>query len=597
MQLKNKYILLLNKDPAFLAGILLFILTAAVFLPAIHHDFLNYDDQLYITENTMVLKGITPEGVYWAFTNIDAGSYYPLTWLSHMIDSHLYGLNPGGHHFSSILLHSINTFLLFVLLRKMTGDSMPSFLTAAIFAFHPLHVEPVAWVSSRKDVLSTFFWILTMFSYVRYVKQGGIKKYLLTLLCFLLGLMSKPILIALPLILLITDYWPLYRLEAGKSKNKTFQEHPYKPTIKPADSTILKLVYEKIPFCIISFIFFLLTFTAQKRYGAVASLGALPISDRISNVLVSYAGYIFNSINPVRLSVFYPLYLPLPYWKIAASFFLLLIISYGVIKFYRTRPYLMIGWLWFLGTLVPVVGFIQIGSQAMADRYMYIPLVGVSIIFSWSVFDIMKQYKIIRLFPTAICFFMILLIIITSSQLRYWHNRTTLFEHAVKLDDNNLLAHKNLAFALATNGREIDAIQHYYKALGLQKSKHEVHYNLGKIFQSLNRNDKAIYHYKEALAIDPDYLNAALNLGTLYFTLKKYDEATHYLLEALRVDERHTGAHNNLGAVMAQQNNIEGALYHLNMALKIDPYNKTAIKNLNKIKKGTGIKNMPVPLK
>ena len=574
-----------NISNSFLAGIFLFLITITTFLPAVNHKFVNYDDQMYITENTMVIKGLTHEGILWAFSNIDAGSWYPLTWLSHMLDCQIYGLNPGGHHFTSILIHSINALLLFILLMKMTGASMPSFLVAAIFALHPLHVEPVAWASSRKDVLSTFFWILTMLSYTYYVRYGGIRRYLLVLLCFLLGLMSKPMLITLPFVLLLMDYWPLSRLTAGESNygelTHTYLESP----IVFKRSIISKLIVEKIPLFIMSFIVSVITFIAQKDYDAIAPLNAVPISSRISNIIVSYACYIYKSILPIKLSVHYPFYLQLPLWQVVISIFVLLVISYISLRFYRTHPYLIVGWLWFIGTLVPVIGFIQIGSQAIADRYSYVSQTGLSIMFSWAIFNLLETMHIKKIFPILIIFFISILDILTMNQLKYWQNGISLFQHAVNLDNNNLRAHNNLGCALANSGRPKDAIYHFNYALKDDRFKNEAHYNLGNAYRALGMYEKAIFHYKAALSIDPDYFKAALNLGAVYYHLHKYNEAIKYYQDVLRIDADNAGAHNNIGAIMAQQNNIEGAIYHFNMALKIDPHNKKAFKNLNKIKK------------
>lgn len=581
---KNRY---RNTRLSFLAGTFLFIITIATFFPTINHEFINYDDQQYVTENSMVIKGVTYEGFLWAFDNIDAGSWYPLTWLSHMLDCQIYGLFPGGHHFSSVLLHSINALLLFFLLKKMTGTSMPSFLVAAIFAVHPFHVEPVAWVSSRKDVLSTFFWLLTMISYTYYTLYGGVKRYLLVLFFFILGLMSKPMLITLPFILLTMDYWPLSRLTLEKLNNDGEQPHTYIESLTKFKSyTIGKLIVEKIPFFLISLIIIVITFIAQKKYEAVVSLETLPISSRISNIIVSYGCYIYKSILPVKFSVHYPFHMPLPLWQVAISLFILIVISCIAIRSRRIHPYLIVGWFWFIVTLIPVIGFIQIGSQTMADRYSYVPLVGLSIMFSWVLYNLFGTLNLKKIFPILIIFIIFILNVLTIAQLKHWQNGKSLFEHAVNMDNNNLRAHYNLGYAYAISGRPEDAIQHFNSALKDEKLRHEAYYNLGNAYQSLGLYEKAIFHYKAALANNPDYYSAALNLGSIYYYLHKYNEAIDYYLYVLQINPNHAGAHNNLGAIMIRQNNIEMAIYHFNMAIKIDPDNKMALKNLNKLKKG-----------
>ena len=572
-----------NISPSFLSGIFLFLITFAVFSPMIHHDFINYDDQQYVTENDIVIKGLTLEGFYWSFTNISAGSWYPLTWLSHMLDCQVFGLNPGGHHFTSLLLHSINALILFYLFKRMTGAFLPSLLVAAIFAFHPLHVEPVAWAASRKDVLSTSFWILTMWSYTYYAKHGGFKRYLMVLIPFLMGLMSKPMLVTLPFVLILMDYWPLCRLDIGQSYIVDNSQTYLTSSTHPQGAPILKLIAEKIPLFILSLAFIFITYIAQKDYGAVTPFNSFSIFSRLANALVSYVSYIYKFILPIGLSVHYPLYVSLPLWKITTSFFLLIIISYISIKFHRRYPYLIFGWLWFIGTLVPVIGLIQIGSQSMADRYSYIPIIGLAIMFSWGLHHLLEKLRIRKIFPLLICIFMLPLIILTTIQLSYWQNGIALFGHAVNLNKNNLLAHNNLGFALAVAGREEEAIPHFYRALDMKNIENEAHFNLGNAFQSLEQYDKAILHYKAALAIDPDYFKASLNLGSVYYHLHKYDEAIHYFLDVLRINPNHAGAYNNLGVIMAQQNRNAEAISHFNEAIKIDPDNIMAIKNLEKI--------------
>jgi len=574
-----------NINPSFLAGVFLFLITFAVFSTIIHHGFINYDDHLYITENDMVKKGLTLKGFVWAFTDISAGFWFPLTWLSHMLDCQIFGLNPGGHHFTSLLLHSINALILFYLLKKITGAFMPSLLAAFIFAVHPLHVEPVAWVSSRKDVLSTFFWILTMWSYTYYAEHRDLKRYILLLLTFSMGLMAKPMLVTLPFVFLLMDYWPFCRLVVGQSCIGNESQIYKISLIHPKGAPILKLIAEKIPLFILSLTSISVTYIAEYLYGAVISLKSLPLTSRLSNALVSYAGYVYKSILPIGLSVHYPPYDSLPFWKITISFFLLMIISFISIKFHRRHPYLLFGWFWFMVTLVPVIGLIQIGSHSMADRYSYVPLIGLSIMCSWGLYYISEKLRMIKIFPVFIFIIAVPLIILTNIQLSYWQNGISLFEHAVKLDENNLLAHNNLAFALAVNGREEEAIEHYYLALGIKEIECEVHFNLGRAFQSLKQYDKAIFHYKSALAIDPDYLDASLNLGTVFYRLNKYNEAIYSFLNVLRINPNHAGAHNNLGVIMAQQNRTGEAIYHFNEAIKIDPDNRMAMKNLWRLKK------------
>lgn len=581
----NKKNTSLDINFSFIAGVFLFLTTIAIFSQAINHDFINFDDQLYITENPMVIKGLTLEGLCWAFSNISAGFWFPLTWVSHMVDCQIFGLNPGGHHFISLLLHSINTLLLFHLFRKMTGKLLPSLLVAVIFGIHPLHVEPVAWASSRKDVLSTFLWILAMWSYTRYVKLGGSIRYIQCLLFFLMGLMAKPMLVTLPFVLLLTDIWPLYRLDMGQIYSANNASVLSNHSMHHLPISVSKLILEKIPFFILSFTSVYITYIAEKGYGSVIPLKSLPFASRLSNALVSYANYVYKSILPIKLSVHYPPYESLPIWSIAISLFLFILLTFISIRFHRQHPYLLVGWLWFVGTLVPVIGLIQIGSHSMADRYAYIPLIGLSIMFSWGLYHLSEKIRLKSVFLSLICIIAVPLSILSIIQLSYWKNGISLFEHAVEIDKNNYLARRNLAFSLATNEREQEAIDHYHLALGMKGEDADIHFNMGKAFQSLKQYAKAIFHYKTALAINPDFLQASLNLGTVYYDLEEYNEAIHCFKEVLRINPNHAGAHNNLGVIMARQNRTVEAIYQFGEALRIDPENATAIRNLNKITK------------
>ena len=574
-----------NLNTSFLAGALLFSIVIAVFSPVTHHEFINYDDHIYITENPIVCKGLTLEGLVWAFTDTSTASWYPLTWLSHMLDCQIFGLNPGGHHLVSLLIHAINSLLLFYLFRRLTNRLMPSLFLALIFALHPMHVEPVAWASSRKDLLSAFFWIITMWSYTSYASKGGIARYLLVLIFFLLGFMSKPMLVTIPFILLLMDYWPLHRIDFGQSNR--YSCLPVKITVPPKseNNVYIKLISEKIPFFIISLAMIFLSYLAQKKYGAVADFDTLPMFARITNIIVSYVSYIYKFIIPVKLSVHYPLYLPLPVWKVFISLIILVIISSVSIFYFRRRPYLFFGWFWFLITLVPVIGFIQLGNQSMADRYSYIPLIGLSTIVSFHIYHISENFSKRYLLGLITLILIFPMVILTAAQLQFWQNGVTLFEHAVELDKNNLKAHNNLGHALAVKGRHEEAISHFKKALGNNKIKRELQYNIAKAYQSLGEYDKAIQHYKSSLAIDPDYIDASLNLGTVYYHLKDYDNAVYYFMNVLRINPGHAGAHNNLGVALLNQNKTEKAIYHFNMAIKSDPKNEMARKNLIKAKK------------
>ena len=361
--------------------IFLTTVTLIVFWQVQNHEFLNFDDPLYVVDNPHVQRGLSLRSVWWSFGLFETGpNWIPLSWLSHMVDYQLYGLNPKGHHFNNLLLHIVNTLLLFIVLNRMTKAVWRSALVAALFAVHPLHVESVAWVSERKDVLSTFFWMLTLWAYARYVEKPGVKRYLPALLFFVLGLMSKSMLVTLPFLLLLLDYWPLGRLQVIG---------PVKPVVRQ----FLRLTREKTPFFFFFAVLCVLTFLGQQGANAVGSLDEFPLDIRVANALVAYMSYIGKMIWPHNLSFFYPHPGMVAWWKVSVSFLLLLCITFTAFKTLRSLPWVIVGWLWYLGTLLPVIGLVQVGFQAMADRYTYVPLIGMFIIVSWGMHYFVQRFR------------------------------------------------------------------------------------------------------------------------------------------------------------------------------------------------------------
>ena len=441
---------------AVLISLFLILTIVAVFWPVKNFRFINLDDEEYVTENPQVLNGLSLNGVIWAFTTKHSSNWHPLTWLSHMLDTELYGLNPRGHHLTNLLFHLANTLLLFWVLKRMTGMLWESGLVAALFALHPLHVESVAWVAERKDVLSTFFWMLTMGAYVHYVHQASPRRYLLVFFSFALGLLSKPMIVTLPLVLLLLDYWPLgrlhWRLEEQRSQGKT------------AISRAFRLVWEKVPLLFLVAVSCSLTIWAQRR--TVASLEGLPLEIRTANALISYVKYIGKMVWPCRLAVQYPYPEKFPLWQVAGAGLFLIGVSFLVVREARRRPYLVVGWLWYLGTLVPVIGLIQVGSQAMADRYTYVPLIGLFIMTAWGIPNLLSQWRhrrIVLLVSSGLV--IALLTILTRIQLQYWSDSTTLYKHTLNSTANNYQVHYNLGLALAKEGKNEEAIVHYKEAL------------------------------------------------------------------------------------------------------------------------------------
>ena len=402
--------------------ICLFIIfsTLSVYWQIQHHDFINFDDNEYITENIHVQQNITLKSVIWAFTEFHSNNWHPVTWLSHMLDVEILGVNPGRHHLVNLLFHIINSLLLFSVLRKMTGNLWKSGFVAALFALHPLHVESVAWASERKDVLSTFFWMLTLIGYIRYVQRKSLQRYLIVVLFFILGLLSKPMLVTLPFVLLLLDYWPFRRIQFEQ------QAIPWRD--------ILKLILEKIPLSLLAATSAYITFLAQTEGRVVKSLDQFPIGIRLSNALVSYVTYIFKMIFPTKLAVLYPHPGMYPLWKITGALFILICISFFAVKSARKYPYICIGWFWYTGTMIPVIGLVQVGMQSMADRYTYIPFIGLFIVITWGLSDLMGkfQYRKFCIGFASLLVFPILLII-TWKQIGYWKNSVTLYTHAINV--------------------------------------------------------------------------------------------------------------------------------------------------------------------
>jgi protein O-mannosyl-transferase len=528
-----------NVNRGSIVCLFLVILTLSVYWQLRNYDFVNFDDSEYVYENRQVQGGFTLENIKWAFTTIHMSNWHPLTWLSHMLDYQLYGLNPGAHHITNLLFHILNSLLLFIVFRKMTGHFWQSAFVSLLFALHPLHVESVAWISERKDVLSTFFWILAMWSYIRYVQHPRIDKYLLVLLFFVLGLMSKPMLVTLPFVLLLLDYYPLYRFKKSTDKNNSIHK-----------STVYRLVLEKIPLFVIVVISSAMTYYAQKHGGAVIPLDDIPIQARVANSLVSYSVYILKMLYPFKLAVLYPHPVNFPWWQITGACLLLFIISFSAIRVVKQSPYFIVGWMWYLGTLIPVIGLVQVGNQSMADRYTYIPLIGLFFIISWGIPEFVQRWHSFKKYlPIIAIIILITLMPVTYVQTGYWGNSITLYEHTLKVTKNNYFAHNNLGNA--------------YKEKGLI--------------------DNAFKHFEEALRINPDNAITHNNLGNTYRERGLIDNAIKHLEEAVRIKPDYAIAYNSLGVTLLYKGDITGAIKQFQKALKINPENINAKKNLNKL--------------
>jgi len=537
----------------FLVCLLLIVGTFTAFWQVQHHDFIELDDHVYITDNNHVQEGFTKKGIIWAFTTFHVANWHPLTWMSHMLDCQLFGLRPGMHHLTSLLLHTANSVLLFLLLRMMTDALWRSAFVAALFALHPLHVESVVWIAERKDVLGAFFWLLTMWAYAHYAERQRFSRYLLALLFFAMGLMAKPMLVTLPFVLLLVDYWPLNRLQFGQPRNDS--------NLRIKKLSIYHVVWEKIPFFVLAGISSVLTLLAQQKAGALKTLDVLPLKIRTANALVSYISYIGKMIWPQNFAVFYPYPGIVPMWQTVGaglSLICLSVLSAMLVRRERRFSYVAVGWLWYLGTLVPVIGLVQVGSQAMADRYTYIPLIGLFIIISWGFYDFVSSWKnqrIVLAISTGVVLFA--LMACTWLQVGLWKNSITLFKHALNVTDNNYKAHNLLGIALERQGRPKGALNHYSEALRIKPDYAEAHYNIGKVFMRQGRLKESLGYYSEALGIKPDYADAHNNLGVALARQGRLKEAINHFYEALRINPDLSHAHNNLGAALAQQKRLK----------------------------------------
>jgi len=553
-------------------GMALIAVTLTIFWPVQNFEFVNLDDGVYVTHNYRVQSGLTWESFIWSFTTTHSSEWHPLTWLCHMADYELYGLNPKGHHFTNLLFHTANVLIFFLVLSRISKNIWVSGLIAMLFAVHPLRVESVAWVAERKDVLSAFFWILSMWAYLSYVERGGIKRYLTVLLFFILGFMAKPMIVTLPFILLLLDYWPLGRFQFRSFMSVANSQPRQLRDLKDSSSTVLHLLLEKIPFFILSVLFSFLTLFAAESGGAVKSIEFYPITMRVSNALISYVSYIGKTIWPHPLACFYAYPDNIPLWQAAGAGLLLLGISIFAIRSVRKHPYFLVGWLWYLITLVPVIGFVQAGDQTMADRFTYVPLIGLFIIIGKGTFVFSKGWRyrrVIILIATGLLFS--IYVVVTRFQIQHWRNSMTLFEHAIEVTSNNYLAHNNLGNVLAEQGKYDEAISHYVEALRIKANYADAHYNLGNALAKQGKVQEAIEHHKAALRITPHDVRIRSRLGVLLAGQKKYQEAIAHFEEALRIDPKYADAYNNIGVALLDQGYHQEAITHFQEALRIKP--------------------------
>jgi tetratricopeptide (TPR) repeat protein len=563
-------------DPACVRVIcfLLGFITILLYWPVQSYQFNNFDDAQYITQNPRVQNGLTIKAVGWAFTTGYAANWHPLTWISHMVDVQVFGLKAGGHHFTNLLFHVANTILLFLLLCRWTNSIWRSAFVAALFAWHPMHVESVAWVAERKDVLSAFFWLLTLFAYGEYAKASGgsvedepkkpsraRRLYLLTLVLFVMGLLSKPMLVSLPVVLLLVDYWPLQRVRL-----------PF------ASKDAAPLFLEKAPFFLLAAASCFVTFLAQKQAGAVQSLTNLTFTNRLANATVSYMRYLGKLLWPTDLAVLYPISHRLPATEVLAAALLLLLIFGLVARLARTHPPLIVGWLWFFITLIPVIGLVQVGDQAMADRFTYIPSIGLFAVVAWEIPEVFSINR--SKFRIAINVVAVLILgaclLVTRHALGYWRDSVTLFTRAVQVAPNNVIAECNLGLAYAAEGQTDEGIAHERKAIEINPSYLAAQNNLGILLEQEGKWDEAAVPLMAALKIDPNYDEAYYNLGAISLHEARLDEAVARFQKAISLNPQYDKAMANLGMALAQQGHLDEAMAQYRLALELAPDNAYA---------------------
>ncbi len=602
-------------SPAFLS-LWLALATLAVYWPVRHHDFVNYDDADYVSANSHVQSGLSWANVAWAFTTGHASNWHPLTWLSHMLDYQLFGNSPGRFHLVNLAFHIANTLLVFLVLRRLTGAMWRSALVAALFALHPVHVESVAWISERKDVLSALFLLLTIWAYAEYAKRRGVGRqeagegrpkaeirrpkegrnpkaegrrasvkaneaadhasrithhaspfdspllyYVLALGLFALGLMSKPMLVTMPFVLLLLDYWPLQRLRLS--------------TLNSQLSTVL----EKLPFLALSLGSCIVTFVVQRKGGAVST--SLTLWERLANALVCYVRYLGKMLWPENLSVLYPHPGHWPMWRVAACAALLLLLTAAVVLGARRRPFLAMGWFWFLGTLVPVIGLVQVGIQSMADRYSYVPLIGLFILVAWGVSEAIPP-RSWRAPVLAVGAGLVLsaCAILTFRQVQYWRDSEALFTHAVQVTEKNYLAYNNLGYYLSGKGNVDGAMENYRKSLAINPNYEDALNNLGYAFAGRKQYLEAIPLYERALRVRPEHPEVHNNLGNALSEIGRVDEAIAHYLVTLRQKPEHADAHNNYGIALAMKGQLKEAISHFHAAIRYKPSYASAHSNL-----------------
>jgi protein O-mannosyl-transferase len=551
--------------------------TWLVFGQTLRHEFVNFDDHVYVYENRFITSGLSIDGLIGAFTHTHARNWHPLTTITHMVDCSLYGLKAGGHHFTNVLLHTVAVVLLFLLLQRMTGALWQSAFVAAVFAIHPLHVESVAWVAERKDVLSGVFFMLTLLAYVHYARAPSLRRYLMVAFVFALGLMSKPMLVTLPFVLLLLDYWPLRRITDQRS-------HP--------GHQLLKLLPEKLPLLALSALSCLATLLAQKH--DPSAIDQLPFMWRLNNAFVSCVTYIWQMFWPARLAVFYPH--PnnrLALWEVFLAVAFLITASLAAISLRRKKPYVVTGWFWYLGMLIPVIGLIQVGEQGHADRYTYLPQIGLYILIAWTIADLVQRSWARGRRRVLLAIAAVTVIAVLSGcafvQTAYWKNSEALWAHALAVTKDNDVANNNLGFLFMRQGELDKAISQFNTALKIRSEHPQTHYslgaalihnNLGNALAKKQLADEAIAHFQDAVRLRPDYADAYYNFGSVLFQQGQVDEAIAKWQKAVAIQPRDAEAHRSIASAFRKKGETKLAIVEYKRALEIVPDDRLTLNSL-----------------
>ena len=558
----------------FLIAAALSVVTLAIYAQVIGHQFIALDDPTYIRENSMVNRGFTAAGLAWAFTTFYAANWHPLTWISHMIDCQFFGTNAGSHLLVNALIHAANTLLVFWFLLRTTHSRWPSALVAALFALHPLHVESVAWASERKDTLCAFFGLLSLIAYVRYAEAPSISRYLWTAITLALGLLAKPMLVTWPFVMLLIDYWPLCRFQApGVNRSGA-------PRRSGTSAELWPLVREKLPLFMLVAASATMTFIAQSLGGAVRTLAHEALSVRLSNALVSYAKYFLLTFWPNNLAIYYP-YSGVPVWQIIGAAFLLIGITAFCFLQRRIRPYLIVGWLWFLGTLVPVIGLVQVGGQTMADRYFYIPSIGLFIALVFGLADITRSWRVAPVLAAGIAAGVLLTFAaLANAQIQRWRDSFTLFEHTLAVTPPNLHIEYNLGMALGAVGRYDEAAAHFEKALQIDTNFYDGLVAVGVTRAEQDRLPEALQYFQTAIRLQPDAPKAHAQLAQVLWKQKRDEAALEEMRQALQLAPKDADIRADFGLALALAGKLPEAIEQFHEALRLNPNSAETHNNL-----------------